>query len=56
MNETFDARDLWRFHGVPYYEADRIEPTVVTAVRTMHYVATLRINSSPAADAEVVSA
>ena len=48
----FAARDLWSTQ-VPYAEPDKVEPLVVTAIRTMVFATCLKGESGLACDASV---
>ena len=52
MGDIFEARDLWASQ-VPYAEPDKIEPLVVTAIRTMVFVGRWKVESGLACDANV---
>lgn len=55
MGDVFNARDLWASQ-VPYFEADRVEPRIVTALRTMLHACRWTVQSDLTADATVVLA
>ena len=53
MGQTFfEARDLWASQ-VPYAEPDKVEPRVLTAVRTLVFLGRWKVESGLACDAAV---